>query len=339
MMALSQVLLLVIYLLAFERHRIGAVMALTAFGFCCYLVMPFVWYTDFPSVYLDVFASSIPALVWLLARLFFVDSKAIPIWFWLFWVGYMVAWLPDFKDEHSLGTAGDLLFGLLPQLIKLGFVAHAILMALMGRSSDLVNQRLKLRVPIAAGAGLVTSIVILVEIWVGGRSLPAIDAVGSALFFVISLVTNVYLFTIRTELFEIFAPQVSSKRFDSAKRSNELRAEGKKDEMEAIVKRVVAERIYANHGATIGDLADLVGIPEYRLRTMINQGLGYRNFNQFLNHYRIDEASRRIVASPTLPILTIALDVGFKSLSSFNKFFRETHGCTPTEYRLAGKPG
>ena len=68
---------------------------------------------------------------------------------------------------------------------------------------------------------------------------------------------------------------------------------------------------------------------------MINGSMGYRNFNQFLNHFRIQEASRRLVDRDTrrLPVLTIAIDVGYASLAPFNKAFKNIHGITPTEYR------
>jgi hypothetical protein len=33
-----------------------------------------------------------------------------------------------------------------------------------------------------------------------------------------------------------------------------------------------------------------MGLPEYRLRRLINQGLGHGNFNAFVNHYRIEDA-------------------------------------------------
>jgi len=38
------------------------------------------------------------------------------------------------------------------------------------------------------------------------------------------------------------------------------------------------------------------------------------------------------------PILPIALDAGFKSLSSFNKVFKDIHGRTAADYRLAPDP-
>jgi hypothetical protein len=50
------------------------------------------------------------------------------------------------------------------------------------------------------------------------------------------------------------------------------------------------ERIYRQENISIGVLAGRLKIPEYRLRRLINQGLGYRNFNVFLNNHRIEEA-------------------------------------------------
>ncbi len=60
-----------------------------------------------------------------------------------------------------------------------------------------------------------------------------------------------------------------------------------------------------------------------------------RLFNQFLNKHRIQDACKQLVAPKTqhLPILSIALDVGFRSLSSFNKTFKEQMDKTPTEFR------
>jgi hypothetical protein len=43
------------------------------------------------------------------------------------------------------------------------------------------------------------------------------------------------------------------------------------------------ERVYRREGVTIGALAAMLRLPEYRLRQVINEGLGHRNFNAFLN--------------------------------------------------------
>jgi len=78
-----------------------------------------------------------------------------------------------------------------------------------------------------------------------------------------------------------------------------------------------------------------LAIPEYRLRALINKRLGYRNFNALLHEYRLRDACAWL-ADPTkahLPILTIALEVGYQSVAPFNQAFREAKGCTPSVYR------
>ena len=94
------------------------------------------------------------------------------------------------------------------------------------------------------------------------------------------------------------------------------------------------QQAYRETGLTITQLAGLLAVPQYRLRQSINQGLGYRNFNDFLNSYRVREAAQRLKSdSESHSILTIALDTGYRSLSSFNKAFKETYHCTPTAFR------
>jgi AraC-like DNA-binding protein len=88
---------------------------------------------------------------------------------------------------------------------------------------------------------------------------------------------------------------------------------------------------------TIGGLARELGTPEHRLRRLINHRMGHRNFADFLNSYRIDAAKRRL-ADPVearTTIAVIAFDLGYGSLSTFNRAFRRATGSTPTEWRRA----
>jgi AraC-like DNA-binding protein len=96
------------------------------------------------------------------------------------------------------------------------------------------------------------------------------------------------------------------------------------------------QRLYRREGLTLGALAEAIGIAEGVLRTLINQELGYRNFNDFLHHYRLQEAAARL-ASEDLPILTIALECGYGSIGPFNRAFRQRMGMTPSEYRGASR--
>ena len=90
-------------------------------------------------------------------------------------------------------------------------------------------------------------------------------------------------------------------------------------------------------------MADRLGLPEHKLRRLINQQLGWRNFNQYLNAYRLADA-KAALADPLqaeVPVLTIAMDAGFQSLGPFNRAFKADTGVTPSEYRrqaLASPP-
>jgi AraC-like DNA-binding protein len=98
---------------------------------------------------------------------------------------------------------------------------------------------------------------------------------------------------------------------------------------------MTSERAYRQEGLTIATLAGQVGVPEYKLRRLINQAMGFRNFNSFVNSYRIGEV-KQALADPKqaeVPVLTIALDAGFSSLGPFNRAFKTDTGLTPSEFR------
>jgi AraC-like DNA-binding protein len=95
------------------------------------------------------------------------------------------------------------------------------------------------------------------------------------------------------------------------------------------------DRIYREENFGIAALAARLGIPEYRLRRLINQRLGHRNFSTFVNGYRLAETVAAL-SDPTqaqVPILTIALDAGFQSIGPFNRAFKTQTGMTPTDFR------
>jgi AraC-like DNA-binding protein len=105
--------------------------------------------------------------------------------------------------------------------------------------------------------------------------------------------------------------------------------------IDALMRLMADERIYRQENVTIGTLASRLSIPEYRLRRLINQRLGYRNFNAFLNNHRIEEAKSALAdpAQAEVPVITIAMDAGFQSLGPFNRAFKDITGVTPSEYR------
>ncbi|MCB1642758.1 MAG: AraC family transcriptional regulator [Xanthomonadales bacterium] len=101
---------------------------------------------------------------------------------------------------------------------------------------------------------------------------------------------------------------------------------------------VLARQWYLEPDLKVADLAERLRVPEYRISRAIVAGLGQANFNQWINHHRIEHACGQLLdrAQRRLPILTIALASGFASLGPFNRAFKAQTGQTPSTFRVQG---
>jgi len=91
------------------------------------------------------------------------------------------------------------------------------------------------------------------------------------------------------------------------------------------------EALYREPGLGRRQLADALGIAEHQLTRVVNVGLG-RTVTELINRHRLEEACR-LLATTDLPVTTIAFDVGFNSLASFNRVFKAATGERPTDLR------
>lgn len=101
------------------------------------------------------------------------------------------------------------------------------------------------------------------------------------------------------------------------------------------LEQALAEKIYRDPTLTIRGLAKTLALSEYRLRALINERLGYRNFRTFLNDHRLEDAKQALASPEEIgrSITDIALDSGFASLASFNRVFKDRVGEPPSQYR------
>lgn len=98
---------------------------------------------------------------------------------------------------------------------------------------------------------------------------------------------------------------------------------------------MTVEEAWREEGLTIGALAGRLAIPEYRLRRLINEQLGHRNFADYINSHRI-AAARTILADPahaTTQVSQLAFELGFGSLGPFNRAFKLATGKSPSQWR------
>jgi AraC-like DNA-binding protein len=108
----------------------------------------------------------------------------------------------------------------------------------------------------------------------------------------------------------------------------------------ARLRALMAEaRAYRDPGLSLARLADRVDLPEYRLRRLIHERLGFRNFNAFLHAHRIAEVVAGLSDPRRMrtPILTLAFDAGYQSVNTFNRGFREVMGMTPSAFRRSAQ--
>jgi AraC-like DNA-binding protein len=214
-------------------------------------------------------------------------------------------------------------------LLVLGFIALAVAQTVASWPADLVEGRRRVRLFIVVAAALYGGINAILHLTISAGRVAEIANAANALVLA-GIVAAICIAMLRVDGAELFAAAPAAESEAGARPDA---ADQKL--VDALTRLMSDERIYRYDNVTIGALATKLSIPEYRLRRLINQQLGYRNFNAFLNNHRIEEA-KAALSDPSqaeVPVITIAMDAGFASLGPFNRAFKATTGITPTEYR------
>lgn len=102
--------------------------------------------------------------------------------------------------------------------------------------------------------------------------------------------------------------------------------------LQTVEEQVKNQALYRNSELTLATLADHIGISVHHLSETINQQ-GGKNFNQFINEYRVAEVCQHLEQKSERKLIDLALDAGFSSKSSFNATFKKLTGKTPSLYR------
>lgn len=265
---------------------------------------------------------------WLFARAVFDERFRPTLWHGLLWLAFAFWPLP------WLAGVDFAKFYLVPLALRLGAIVLAVLVIVQTVKDwrgDLVEGRRRLRLFIVVASVLHTAITGSVDLSIGPEHVPPwLHAVNAAALAAIAAVIAVVL--LQADLAAVIAPPVVEPPpagADEEPPSPALLAR--------LERLMTVERIYREEGLTIGALAGRLELSERRLRQVINQGLGYRNFSDYVNRHRLADA-RQALADPGqagVPIVTIGLDSGFQSLGPFNRAFKAETGMTPTEFRRA----
>jgi AraC-like DNA-binding protein len=270
-----------------------------------------------------------PGLFMVLCHSLFREGQRLPRWL----LGaFVVQCLLEEPVPLLLGAKAaqyDLL-KVVPATLQLLFVGFGLYWTLSGWRVDLVEDRRRLRKIFIAIVGTFVFAMILGERLLIPWQSAALFDMHITLSVIGALLSTVMLWI-------MFRPNAAAYLDPLRSETVRVALEPPPDDsdLEALRRVLDVERVYHDSELTVASLAARVAIPEYRLRRVIHERLQYRNFNALLHRYRIDEACA-LLADPErrhLPILTIALSVGYNSTNPFNRAFRELKGMTPSEFR------
>lgn len=116
-------------------------------------------------------------------------------------------------------------------------------------------------------------------------------------------------------------------------REGELDPSMRADLFETVKSRLEADELYLDSDLTLDRLAALTGLSKHHLSEVLNRHAG-KNFYEFINGYRVDFVCRRLRQASDQSVLSIAMEAGFSSKSTFNAIFKRYTGRTPTQFRM-----
>jgi AraC-like DNA-binding protein len=312
---------------------------------CCYLILPISfesWGVDWlGSVWLEIFllnaTYAIPALLWLHTRLQLSDDRKVPTAFWWLTFAYIfpsmvedILYLSDIATTPVSNSFLDiLLFDIVARAIPIGMIIHVIYMCVSDLGDDLLEPRRLLRKLYSVLISGYFLVAIIARFWFAYESPLWLQLAESSALFIGLFLLHAYSFSYSFQPIEVSTPR----RRKNPGRPVVIQEDEDTRKIVALLKDVMENNMfYTRPGATIQSLAAELKLPEYRVRRVINGELGFNNFNQYLNSLRI-ERSLILLRETDTPIVNIALDLGYKSLSPFNRAFRQSQNTTPTEFR------
>jgi len=282
------------------------------------------------------FCMMAPVIIWLFSLSQFRDHFRISAGYWVLIVVYVVF----NQAHHRFGLEYEVLGRDIVETVHVGlrfmFIVHMLFVAWQGRADDLLEARRRFRSAYIILVGFTISVISVAETFYEPGQIihPILQLAQSS-----GLLALAFIIMWRGTKFQdgiLFVPDLGPAR-ETAVNIVGLSVEDPTEKLDlAEVERLISvEKMYLEPNLTIRALAEKAGLPEHRLRRLINQHLGYRNFADFLNHYRV-EAAKQLLAAPEnhrAQVLVMAMDLGYGSLGPFNRAFKERTGQTPTEFR------
>jgi len=126
------------------------------------------------------------------------------------------------------------------------------------------------------------------------------------------------------KLLTIFAQQLATL-------SNQILIQSENSEPPVIAKARAYIQEHQTENLRLGQVAKAVNTSSYYFCKLFKKSAGI-NFTDYVSRVRI-EKSKNLLLNPNLRVSEIAYEVGFQSLTHFNRVFKRILGESPTDYR------
>lgn len=107
---------------------------------------------------------------------------------------------------------------------------------------------------------------------------------------------------------------------------------------ERLISYMEVDKPYLDNELNIYKIAKDLGVSNHNLSQVFTIGLN-KSFYNVINEYRVEEFKSKIEAGEhkEFTLLSLAMDSGFNSKSSFNRIFKNITGITPSSYIKSGE--
>ena len=339
--SIGQLMFLIVFLFCKRQANKLATLPLFLIGIVGYLLLTAPISDDLPNILRGSFllmTELTPYFLWLYAYSLVKDDfefLELPIWQKSLG-GVYLCWLTFFFGIQL----GEGIFHQVSNIIALMLVLHVVYLVIRDWHDDLDDSRRRIRALLLSAIGLYTAVLASIQI-IGSelKDSPTFGLLNALIVFLSVITAGSYAFRALSK--PNGSENTEDKKTETLDSSLEKTASDEahipliyQSSYKLLVQRM-DDGYFKEQGLTISALATELNIPEHQLRELINKHLGFRNFSSFLNSYRLPAARENLadITKARIPILTIALDLGYGSIGPFNRAFKAEYNQTPREYR------
>jgi AraC-like DNA-binding protein len=128
--------------------------------------------------------------------------------------------------------------------------------------------------------------------------------------------------------FQVMRNQTEKSRYEKSKIRNL--------DLELVLSQInflmTEKKIFCDEDLNLNSFARELEIESYQLSQIVNEKFN-KNFNAFINQYRIEESKKMLIEDRDCTIASVSYAVGFNSPATFYEWFCKIAGVSPSKYR------